>query len=305
MLAYAATVPWRDRAALPNTLRIQGQAILPLLAIVIYWLIQTTAAHPGLAAGVAPAGLLSAEETAVFNRFTVLKRCQDWLLGRWTMKLLLQEIIRQDSGQTIAQDSISILAGKDGAPRASFAATYGDLDLPFSVSISHSHDTSLCAAVAQPDWPLGVDIEFIEPRSANFAADFFTEEEIEQVRDVAPDSRETLLTAVWSGKEAALKAVHEGLRSDTRSVSCRFEGVEGTGPFRDRRGDLVGNCEEAGRDAGALKWQSFGIRWERDADLKKYPLLNGWWMVSGEFVLTMAAKDDQTTKDFGLASPQA
>ena len=268
----------------------------------IRWLIQTTAAHPGLAAGLAPSGLLSAEETAVFSRFTVLKRRQDWLLGRWTMKLLLQEIIRQDSGRKIGLDSISILSGKDGAPRVSFDSDIGNLDLPFSVSISHSHGASLCAAVARPDWPLGADIEIIEPRSANFAADFFSEEEQAQVRAAAPEMREVLLTAVWSGKEAALKAIHEGLRSDTRSVSCQFEGLVDPGSSKSKRGHLIVDEERAGILAGAPGWRSFGIRWQREADKIQYPDLKGWWMVSGEFVLTLAAKDDQTTGDFGIAA---
>jgi 4'-phosphopantetheinyl transferase len=249
----------------------------PLLTIVIHWLMQSITAHPDLASGQASPDLLSTEETAYFNGFSVLKRRQDWLLGRWTTKLLLQAIIQQQSGRSIPLHQISILPGKDGAPQASFAAPFADLDSTFSVSISHSHGSSLCAAVTRPDWPLGADIERIEPRSPSFAADFFTGEEQAQIRDAAPEMKETLVTAVWSGKEAALKAIHEGLRSDTRVVSCHF-----ALPLR-----------SAGIPASPPpgKWKPFCIEWQREADRRERPELNGWWMVSERYVLTLATTE--------------
>ena len=75
-----------------------GRAFPPRSTTVIQWLIQNTAAHPSLADAEAPPGMLSAEETAIFAGFKVFKRRQDWLLGRWTAKHLLQEMIFQKSG---------------------------------------------------------------------------------------------------------------------------------------------------------------------------------------------------------------
>lgn len=242
--------------------------------------------------GHAPPALLSVREEAVLSGYSVLKRRQDWLLGRWTLKLLLQEIIRQKKGRTIPLDTISILPGRDGAPRVSFDSPDSDLDLSFSVSISHSHGMSLCAAVTRQEWPLGADIEFIEPRSHSFAADFFSEEEQAQISEQSPQMHETMVTAIWSGKESALKAIREGLRSDTRSVSCHFE--------RQVESMLVDSLNVAaavdGNAAVSANWRPFRIRWEREEDKKQHPPLEGWWMVTGQFVLTMAAGNQRLKK---------
>ena len=237
----------------------------------IHWLIQNSAAHPDLAHGQAPSGLLSTAETTVLNGLKLLKRRQDWLLGRWTAKHLLQEMIRQDSGQRIPLDTVSILPGADGAPVVSFDLSFTERDSPFTISISHSHDTSFCAAVTRPDWPLGADIELVESRSANFTDSYFTEEEREQIRQAAPDLQDVLLTAVWSGKEAALKAIHEGLRVDTRSVSCQIE---------------------APKELPKV-WRPYHTRWKRKADIMHRPKLRSWWMVNGQHVLTLATVDDE------------
>jgi 4'-phosphopantetheinyl transferase len=243
---------------------------------VIHWLIQTTAAHPDLALGQAPLGLLSREETAVLAGFKVLKRRQDWLLGRWTAKLLLQEIIDQESGRSVPLDNIIILPGEDGAPRVTLSAA-GTVSQPqFTLSISHSHGSSLCAAISRPDWPLGADIERIEARSVRFAADFFTAGEQAQVDAVGSEMYDTLVTAVWSAKEAALKAIRQGLRSDTRCVGCHFNVSREAAPFP---------ISENGR---ASPWHAFQIEWQHKADQEQQPALDGWWMVSGGFVHTLA-----------------
>ena len=237
----------------------------------IHWLIQNSAAHPDLAHGQPPPGLLSAEETAVFDSFKLLKRRQDWLLGRWTAKHLLQEVIHRDRGQRIALDTFSILPGADGAPVVSFDSSLTVHGSPFTISISHSQGTSFCAAVARPEWPLGADIERIESRSANFMTSYFTEEEQEQIRRAAPDLQDALVTAIWSAKEVALKAIHKGLRVDTRSVSCQIEAPK--------------ELPKA--------WRPYRTRWVRKPDIIHRPELRSWWMVSGQYILTLATVDDQ------------
>ncbi len=259
-----------------------GRESPPRSSIVIQWLIQNTTAHPSLAEAQAPPGLLSAEETAVFAGFKVFKRRQDWLLGRWTAKHLLQEMIYQNSGQRAALDKISVLPGADGAPLARFASISGMQDSPYTVSISHSHGSSFCAAVARPDWPIGADMELIESRSASFAADFFTAEEQEQVRRTAPALHDALVTAVWSAKEATLKATHEGLRIDTRSVYCQIEAPT-----------------ELPRT-----WRPFPIQWRRTSGAGSYPGLKGWWMIMGQFVLTLVVGDDQGIGEIAQAQPR-
>jgi 4'-phosphopantetheinyl transferase len=198
-------------------------------------------------------------------------------------------MIRLEYGQIIALDRFVILPDTEGAPQAAIPAGGVSTVPDFSISISHSNGCCLCAAVALADWPLGVDIERIEPRSPSFAADFFTIHEQRQLEESDPERRETLATAIWSGKEAALKAVRQGLRSDTRSLSCLFEqGQNGTNqdaPPVDRRFTFS--------QALSGRWLPFNIRWERRLE-RSQPPLQGWWMVDDGFVLTMAAREDVT-----------
>ena len=67
---------------------------------------------------------------------------------------------------------------------------------------------------------VGADIERIECRGPEFAADFFTATELTEVEAAKADQRDTVITAIWSAKEAALKALRLGLTVDTRHVSC-------------------------------------------------------------------------------------
>ncbi|MFN3981906.1 MAG: 4'-phosphopantetheinyl transferase family protein [Caldilinea sp.] len=112
---------------------------------------------------------------------------------------------------------------------------------------------------------LGCDIEFIEPRELSFVRSFFTAEEMAAV--MADDrNRDVLTTAIWSGKEAVLKALREGLRIDTRRITCRFDAFA-TAP---------------------LSWTPFQIGVE-DGIAAQFPgVWSGWWCIKEQFVLTTA-----------------
>ncbi len=245
----------------------------------IHWLIQTQAAHSDLARGVPPVGLLSGVETAVFNALITEKRRRDWLLGRWTAKQLIQAVVKQEKGEEIALQDFSILAGTDGAPEINSQLPM--VSGQWSISISHARDVAFCALVQRPSWPLGVDIEWIEPRSKRFVADYFTAAEQEMIAQADLDKRSLdkhsldkqsldkqslLVTAVWSAKEAALKAIHQGLKVDTRCVSCL--------PHLQTIDD---------------EWQSIAVQWDTKR-IRNAPALQGWWRPYQNFVLTMTAR---------------
>lgn len=232
----------------------------------IHWLTQATTAHPDLARGVPPPGLLSPRETAVFDDLKTDKRRRDWLLGRWTAKHLVQQAVRACSRQTMPLDGIAILAGSDGAPQVHMRRLpLGSC--PVSISISHSNGTAFCAAVTQPDWPLGADIERVAPRTDAFIAQFFTPAEQDLLETVTPALQAVWATAVWSAKEAALKAIHEGLKLDARSVTCLLRP----------------------QPEPPLEWTSHSVIWDAGR-VPDAPVLAGWWRVEGEYVLTMAAQ---------------
>jgi 4'-phosphopantetheinyl transferase len=125
-------------------------------------------------------------------------------------------------------------------------------------------------AEAQEDRPsLGCDLELIEPREGNFLDNFFTAAEVAAVqevreRDVAP--ADILTTAIWSGKEAVLKALREGLRIDTRRITCQFDAFT----------------------APPQEWTPFTVEVD-DGLAAQFPgAWSGWWRVEGRFTLTMA-----------------
>ena len=108
---------------------------------------------------------------------------------------------------------------------------------------------------------MGCDLEMVEPRSDAFVADYFTVEEQALVARASTADRTWLLALLWSAKESALKALHEGLRLDTRSVVVS----PGEGSF-----DLNGWSPMSVRDTGGQVFQ-------------------GWWQNLGNVVRTVVA----------------
>ncbi len=220
----------------------------------IPWLAASLADQPWLPLGMPRPGLLAPIEAERLAQLVVLKRRQDWLLGRWTAKQLLQRHLQTTTGQVFALDRLVILAAADGAPDP-FLAHAGDslVPLPLSLSISHSHGHGLAALLPQPVTAqgagapaggrrpvLGCDLEIIEPRELNFVHDFFTPGELAAVQSLPPGpDRDTLITVIWSAKEAALKALREGLRLDTRQIDCTIEWPAGAMPSAGRPGHFT------------------------------------------------------------------
>jgi 4'-phosphopantetheinyl transferase len=201
----------------------------------IRWLIQSVVDHPDLAAGRPPAGLLTQAESTQFGSLLSPQRRRDWLLGRWTAKRLIQTHIAATHGFCPPLGSFAIEQEPSGAPYAAESHThFAPCRMPFALSISHSHGYAFCALCAHDTGQarLGVDIELVEPRTEEFAQEFFTAREqmntsvgvllVGTRSEVVMPSyeRDLLMTATWSAKEAVLKATHVGLRIDPRSIEC-------------------------------------------------------------------------------------
>ncbi|MCL4868971.1 MAG: 4'-phosphopantetheinyl transferase superfamily protein [Anaerolineae bacterium] len=236
----------------------------------IHWLMQSAAAHPDLAQGLPPAGLLSEVERDRLAQLTTEKRRRDWLCGRWTAKLLLQTLHREKTGHCVPLDCFSIVNNADGVP---LITGHWSLATGYALSLSHSHDHAFCAIVTRPQCPIGADLERIETRGDGFVEDYFTEAEKSRILLLPQDAsrrqdslRSIYINATWSAKEAALKALHLGLSVDTRAVECLIE------PFTEPPTD----------------WTPFTVHGD-DARLPcPAPPLIGWWRVQDAFVLTVA-----------------
>jgi 4'-phosphopantetheinyl transferase len=173
----------------------------------VYWLEQTEADVP------AENDWLSARESVCLSGLRFAKRRADWRLGRWTAKCAVASFLNLPTdAQGLAR--IEIRPASSGAPEVFIA----NEPAAAAVSISHSSGAAVCA-VAMPGVELGCDQEVIEARSDAFVADYFTESEQALVARVGAAERSRLVTLLWSAKESALKALREGLRLDTRSVT--------------------------------------------------------------------------------------
>jgi 4'-phosphopantetheinyl transferase len=172
----------------------------------VYWLEQSEADLP------AGNDWLSPSELARLSSMHFAKRRNDWRLGRWTAKRALSIYFDVPAHPRVFR-KMEILPASSGAPEAFFGSQ------PAAATISLSHRAGIAAcAVAAPGVELGCDLELVEPRSDAFAAEYFTiEEQALIAREFAADRTRTL-ALFWSGKESALKALHEGLRLDARDV---------------------------------------------------------------------------------------
>jgi 4'-phosphopantetheinyl transferase len=224
----------------------------------LQWLVQTDVALPSVARGILLDRLFHPVERARFEAFNSVKRQQDWLMGRWTAKNLLAAVIVQQTGETRALNELVIVNDRDGVP---FADGYPQ----YSLSISHIPGCGLCGLIERPNWPIGFDIERIAPRIPVFVDDYFTPSEIKTVNTAPVVLRDTLITAIWSAKEAVLKALHLGLSVDTRSISCWLDW-----------GDV----------ANAI-WMPFSVQ-QDEVRTGRNIFLNGWWRIEPPYVLTCA-----------------
>lgn len=142
----------------------------------IYWLLQNATDHPSLAQGIPPEGVFSAAELARLAQLRAEKRRQEWMLGRWTAKRLLQSSLEQANGQRLPLDELVVAREPNGAPVAILTTQLGPPTmspaappitlplvgmagikagqevptitgwrLPLSLSISHSTSSAFCA----------------------------------------------------------------------------------------------------------------------------------------------------------------
>ena len=173
----------------------------------VYWSSKTNRDVPG------DLNWLSESEMQFLETLRFPKRRQDWLLGRWTAKHLLQ-MAHPDCRTEKAQD-ISILKAKNGAPYAILEQK----NLGGILSLTHREQFAVAAWCPHEGIKIGVDLEEIEPKQDNFINDFFTTDEAAWVFGLPADQRAWSASLIWSAKEAVLKALQTGLSFDTRQIA--------------------------------------------------------------------------------------
>jgi 4'-phosphopantetheinyl transferase len=235
----------------------------------LYWLEQTDSDLP-------PANdWLSASDAARMNALHIAKRRADWRLGRWTSKRAVAACLNL-SAHPRALAAIEIRPADSGAPEAFVA------NQPAAVTISLSHRDGVAACtVALSRVELGCDLETIEARSDTFIADYFTTEEQELIVRAPLVDRYRLTALLWSAKESALKALHTGLRLDTRSVSASpVDAVRCRG--QKRPGCPQDLALTLGAPAGPNSWRPLHVHYEGQ-------IFQGWWQHTGDLMRTVVA----------------
>lgn len=213
----------------------------------IYWLEQIDADVP------ADNDWLGAMEVYRLDDMRFAKRRSDWRLGRWTAKRALATCMNLPQDYRSLSE-IEIRAARSGAPEVLFRSHPADI----SVSLSHRSGRAVCA-LAHSLVALGCDVEEIEPRSDAFLADYFAAPEQALIARSRMADRDWLLALLWSGKESALKALHAGLRLDTRSVVVN-------------PGDVSLTPDS---------WHPLEVRHIEGE------VFYGWWQLAGNFLCTM------------------
>ena len=215
----------------------------------VYWLEQTEADMPQ------ENDWLSENEAVCLAGMRFAKRRADWRLGRWTAKRALSVCLDVPANPQVFR-KMEIRPAPSGAPEVFFA------NQPASVTVSLSHREGRAAcAVAISRVEMGCDLEIAEPRSDAFVSDYFTPEEQALVERAPANDRARLLALLWSAKESALKALHEGLRLDTRCVTVS--------PFVTTF-DLNG-------------WRSLQVRYAGGR------IFQGWWQHADNILRTVVA----------------
>jgi 4'-phosphopantetheinyl transferase len=246
---------------------------------VIYWHLCPDA--PRAPGGQGTADFLSPSERRTYDRLRFPKRRSEWLLGRWTAKQLLKRSLDGYAG--LALTAISVGADPDGAP---YLSVQGEGRLPASLSISHRGGRAVCALSPALSPAIGVDLERVEPRARAFVTDFFTANEAARVWACPAERRDALVTAMWSAKEAVLKAFRHGLRMDTRAVEVRHvAGLDADGDPLMAEPLPALALHRVGQAPGPAGWRPVQIACAVPGALR----IAAWWQPEGDSVLTMAA----------------
>ena len=156
-------------------------------------------------------GILARSELTTLATFAVETRRRDWLAGRVAAKRALRGAMRESRHPVAPYNAIEIWNESDGAPRftvASQSRTCGCDQLPAVLNISIGHaDGAAVAGVADTNsaGTIGVDIEPTRPLAMALLERVLQPAEL---ACLASDPACPAPLALWTAKEAALKATH-------------------------------------------------------------------------------------------------
>jgi len=156
------------------------------------------------------------------ERFALLrsnKRKAEFCAGRIAAKRLL---MRPQFG--LAPSSFEIERTSSGAPRLCF----GDESHKRAPHLSITHSAGFAVVVAAP-FPVGIDLEQVEPRPDSFIQYFLCDAERSRVAGLASEQRDVAVNRFWSSKEAISKVHGWGSRLPLQALDCTLERISFAG----------------------------------------------------------------------------
>lgn len=140
---------------------------------------------------------LSDLERQRVNRFKSTKRQHEFTLTRGLLRIILASIIKQDP---LAIQFEHTAQGKPFLP--------GN---PVHFNVSHSQSIAIIAIC--PNNPIGIDIEYMQPRDAylKLAQRFFATAEYQAICQLPMDQQLDAFHKTWTRKEAFVKATASGI----------------------------------------------------------------------------------------------
>lgn len=152
---------------------------------------------------------LTPDEQERASRFYFEQDRQRYIAGRGHLRQLLGQYLGMEPGR------ITFNYGPHGKPYLPH--------IPLRFNLAHSHHLALLAF----SWgrELGVDLEHIRPLpdAHELVSRFFAPNEIQAWRQVTPAGQQAAFFAIWTAKEAYLKAVGQGLAIPLDSFEISLE----------------------------------------------------------------------------------
>jgi 4'-phosphopantetheinyl transferase len=190
----------------------------PRIHVVTPWVLARA-----LAAAGGPGRLLTDSEQAALDALTLERRRRDWLAGRLAAKRAVRAVARARGEAAPPWATISVLNSPDGAP---WFVVDGrpELGTEWNISIAHDDGFAVCAIArtARAGF-VGVDIERDRPLALHMLRYVLTPAERSRITDAKPAAAPAPL-AVWTAKEAVVKAARGGVCDAMRQVELSWSG---------------------------------------------------------------------------------
>lgn len=188
---------------------------------------------------------LSVPEFQEFKCFKIEKRKQDWLAGRIAAKKVVQDLLFRKGLSYLDLPAIQISKSSTGRPvvfltellKSSSSSSFFALKT-LDISISHSNQKACATAVQSSpihNWNfkcmrrIGIDLEKMDPLDPAIIPIALTDHEQSQIETMQGEPKISAFYAIWTAKEALLKALDLGLSVDLLELEVKFVKKTGRG----------------------------------------------------------------------------